>query len=408
MRIFLLLILSAHILLSAAAPYGLLTDTYMSPYAGADTLMLPQKALMNLQEYWNLRTCKKNFLFRIERLSELIFLWDPMSYMLMVTQHEVFGHGYRIRSLGSYYATVCGYGMGAPPPYGPGGGFTSYNISPTLTTSKEIAITAAGVEATGLLAGELKKKWILDRKIDPRQASLYLYSEHDLSRYIFEGLSGNEFDLNSGNDMEAYLFWLNSTYPQGYLSENNLKTYALVNLVDPTTFYAIYAWFNYVASGENSSIPMIPLFSTRLLPNLRLSLTPFGPEVLLENYLTYKSQLTYFYFKAGEFAGNQYYGLGIENKTLWSYKKCCFGLRFDGWKQPLYSSYLLIDALDNTPAPAPTTSGSYGAALQATLYYPLTNKMNIYAVVGGKTSGFLPGESLYTNPILRIGLFGML
>ncbi|MEI6532010.1 MAG: hypothetical protein WCN87_04235, partial [Chlamydiota bacterium] len=271
--------------LIAKAPYGLLTDTYMSPYAGADTLMLPQKALMNLQEYLDLRSYQKTFLFGLERTAELIFFWDPMGYLMMVTQHEVFGHGYRIRSLGSYYAEVAGYGMGVPPPYGPGGGFTSYNLSSNLTASKEIAITAAGVEATALLAGELKKKWLLDTELDPRQASLYLYSEQDLSLYIWGGLAGNDFDINSGNDMEAYLFWLNKTYPQGYLSENDLKTYALVNLVDPTTFYSIYAWFNYVATGKNTPIPMIPLFSTRNLPNLRLGLTPFGPEVFLENYL---------------------------------------------------------------------------------------------------------------------------
>src|SRR3990167_7892779 len=98
-----------------------------------------------------------------------------------------------------------------------------------------------------------------------------------------------------------------------------LSTLAFLNLLDPMTFYSWYAWFQYIDNGNTTSIPMIPLWGAALLPNFRLGLTPFGPEVFLENFLMYKGNLTYFYIKGGSFASNRYYGFGIENKDLWCY-----------------------------------------------------------------------------------------
>lgn len=406
-RLFLFFSSILSLTLTAQAPYGALVDIDMSPYAGADTLMLPQKTLMKLQDYSCLRSYSKNPLFAFERACELFFFWDPMGQFMMVTQHEVFGHGYRIRTLGSTYAQVAGYGIDAPFPYGDGGGVTYYYLSNNLTSTKELAITSAGVEATAILASELKKKWLIAGEIDPRQSSLYVYSEHDLTQYILN-LSGYPTDPSSGNDMQAYIYWLNATYPDGELTENTLKTYALLNFLDPITYYSLYSWFNYVLTGNNSQIPQIKMYGVKWLPNFRLGLTPFGPEVFLENYVTYKNKLTYFYVKGGSFAANRYYGFGIENKTLWSYQDFTFGLRFDGWKQPPYSSYLVATNYEGIPSDTFSGGTRLGAALQATVYYPIYESLMLYAVAGAKTSGFLPGESLYTAPIFRLGLYGLL
>lgn len=394
--------------IAAQAPYGGLIDLHMSPYAGSDNLMLPQKALMKGQDRLSLRSYENDPLWSVERAAELIFLWDALGQLMMVTEHEVFGHGYRIRSLGSYYARVSGYDIDAPFPYGNGGGMTYYFISPRLTATQELAINIAGVEATAILASELKKKWLLDGVIDPRQAALYNYSEHDLTQYILH-LSGIPTDPSSSNDMQAYIYWLNTTYPDGNLTENTLKAYALINFLDPITFYSLYSWFNYVFTGENTPIPQITIGSIKWLPNFRLGLTPFGPEVFLENYVTYRKSITYFYLKGGTFAHNHYYGIGIENKNIWSYKEYTFGLRFDGWKQPPYASFLVATAKAGIPSPLETGGERLGTALQFTAYYQIPDTpLSLYAVVGAKTSGFLPGESLYTNPILRLGLYGKL
>lgn len=407
-KLFLLAVTIISLPLVAQAPYGVMIDIDMSPYAGAQCLMLPGKALMRTQDYFDLHTYQANLQEGALRAAELIFLWDPLGILMMVTQHEVFGHGYRIRSLGSYYASVVGYGIDVPPPYGPGGGVTSYNITEALTTTDELTITSAGVEATAIMAGELKKKWLLDDQIDARQAMLYLYSEHDLTQYVL-GLENPATDPMSSNDMQGYIYWLNATYPDANLTEGELKTRVLINFLDPMTFYSIFSWFKYIGTGETTGIPMIPTFGAKWLPNFRLGLTPFGPETFLETYIKYKKSLTYFYIKGGNFASNHYYGVGIENKSLWRFDNMTIGLRFDGWRQPPYAKYTVASALEGMPSPVRTGGSSYGMALQATSYYPINNSsVLLFLTVGAKTSGFLPGESLYTAPILRIGLFGML
>lgn len=391
--------------LFAAAPYGILIDINFSPYSGAEILMLPQKGVMVAEDRSSFKNSNVPFVNGLLRAAELVLFWDPLGQVEMVTQHEVFGHGYRIRSLGSQFASVAGYGIDAPEPYGPGGGVTSYYQYPDLTTSQKLAITTGGVEATAILAGELKKKWLLDNQIDARQAALYLYSEHDLTHYVLS-LNGDPISPFASNDMQAYIFWLNATYPGTVLTENQLKLEVLINLLDPITFYSLYSWFKYIGTGETTGIPMLPAGSARWLPNFRLGLTPFGPETFLETYLTYHGKLTYFYIKGGRFGSNHYYGIGIENKTIWRMSSLCLGLRFDGWRQPPYSSFLVNQAEEGFISPTRTGGNRYGAALQATAYYPFyNNKLMLYAVVGAKTIGFLPGESLTAGPILRLGLF---
>src|SRR5690606_29231998 len=107
-----------------------------------------------------------------------------------------------------------------------------------------------------------------------------------------------------------------------------------INVADPFSFYAIYSWFRYIASGKETKIPMIPIFQMGYLPSLRLGLSPFGPEVFFENYLLKSASPIYFYLKGASHAENRYGGVGFYAPQMFIQGKWLIGFRFDAWRQP--------------------------------------------------------------------------
>ncbi|MES2272587.1 MAG: hypothetical protein V4487_00145 [Chlamydiota bacterium] len=398
--------------LLSPAIYKISWDIHFSPYAGGEDLLFAHRLVERCQTYLTGKSpivYSKSSYARMWRLSELILLWLPANYMAMVVQHEVFGHGYRIRDINRGRAEVRGYSFNAPPPYGGGGGATSYRFSEDLTTTEESAISIGGVEATAILAQLTKLKWLGSGRIDPRQSILYLLSQHDLNLYI--GSLKTQGTL-SGHDIHGYIDALNYTYPDNLLSGARLRSLSWINLADPFTFYAIYSWFHYLSSGKESAIPMI---GSCYLPGLRLGLTPFGPEVFFENYFLQKKQPLYVYFKGGHHAKNNYYGLGFYAPYFWIRKKWTLGARLDLWHQPklllepgtIPTTQIDFDQKPSTQDPLYPYSDRhaerFGGAGSLIASYQGESSLG-YEVEGGyKSEGFLPGYSLRASPVVRLG-----
>ncbi len=131
-------------------------------------------------------------------------------------------------------------------------------------------------------------KWLSSGKIDPRQTLLYLLCEQDLTLYI-SSLKSKDIRTLAGHDINSYVETLNYTYTNHFLKRGRLRSLSWINFADPFTFYSIYAWFHYLSSGKETKIPMI---ASIYLPSLRLGLTPFGPEVFLENFFSWKKALS--------------------------------------------------------------------------------------------------------------------
>ncbi len=397
--------------------YAALADIYFSPYIGAEDLLLPIRALSLGEIYWLRNTpleTSKDAKSRTWRLSELVSVWLPLNYGAMVIQHEVFGHGYRIRDIDSHSGNVrvIGYEIGVPPPYGPGGGGTSYTLSDKITSMEETTISMAGVEATAILANSTKWKWLIPKRIDPRQCFLYLFSEHDISFYISSIKIIHHKDL-SGHDINEYLFWLNLTYPDNHLSKGRLRTLSLITYLDPFTFYSVYALFHFISSGKDTKIPMIPIGKWGYLFGARLGLSPFGPEVFMENYLSSGGRMFYGYIKGGDHADNTYIGAGIFCPVLWKVNTWEFGLRADVWRQPKLLlepgsvTLTLLEDLSFEKPLYPTSERhdmSLGASLSVLLFHEWTSTFGWELELGGKTEGFLPGYSLFASPTIRGGL----
>ena len=398
------------------ATYNFGWDIHMSPYAGGEDVLFLHRCIERT-EGWLISKSpvyySKAPQARIWRLSELFLGWLPLNYLAVVVEHEIFGHGYRIRDINRGRIKVEGYSFNTPPPYGPGGAATSYKISDQFTTTEESAVAMAGVESTAILAWLAKLKWLESGKIDPRQTALYLLGQYDLVLYI-GSLSVLDDEQMDGHDIKAYVESVNLTYTANRLKGARLRSLSWMNLGDPFTYYSIFAWFHYISSGKETSIPMIPIFGYGYLPGIRLGLSPFGPEYFVENFLLKGNRPIYFYAKGGRHAHNNYYGLGMYAPKIWSVGKWAFGLRFDGWRQPkllLEQGNKEIFEIDFDEPPDPKNplypysqqhKMRFGTAASVLVSFKIDRVSGLETELGYKTPGFLPGYSLRTSPVARL------
>ncbi len=387
-------------------------DIDFSPYAGGENILFIHRAIERGEGYFIGRSpaaYSTSASARFFRFCELYMGWLPVNYLAVVAQHEVFGHGYRLRDIGRG-TKVEGYSFNTPPPYGPGGAATSYNLGPSFTTTDESAVALGGVESTAILAQLTKFKWLESRFIDPRQTVLYLLSQHDLNLYIGT-LDTDEEDLD-GHDIHSYIQSLNYTYTEGAISSSQLRALSWINLADPFTYFSIYAWFRYFLSGKETHIPMIPLFNMGYLPTIRLGLAPYGPEFYFENYLLNGKRPLYFYLKGGSHSDNGYGGCGFYAPSIFAIKKWFIGCRFDAWREPkllLEPGAIPFDEIDFDADPNPSAplypyseqhAMRFGGA--ASLIIAYHNRSGFEVELGYKSKGFLPGYSLRSSPTARL------
>jgi len=391
------------------ATYRLGWDIDMSPYAGGEDILFIHRCLERTEGWMIGKTplwCSKALQARIWRLSELVMGWLPLNYLAIVAEHEVFGHGYRLRDIGKSKAKVKGYHFGTPPPYGGGGGFTAFDINEKFTSTDSTCVAMAGVESTAILAELTKLKWLEAGKVDPRQSILYLLSQYDLILYIgsLKVLDDNDLD---GHDIHSYIKTLNLTYTNKTLSGARLRSLSWMNLADAFTYYSIYAWFHYISSGKESAIPMIPVYGYGWLPGARLGLTPFGPEYFWENYLLKANRPIYFYLKGGRHSLNNYYGLGFYAPKIWTWCRWSLGARFDAWRQPkLLLQPGSVPLTDNPETQLYPYSEQHAMrnGLSASLIgaYRTEGRSGFEVELGWKTPGFLPGYALRAAPVARV------
>lgn len=388
----------------AANNQTLVLDPNLSPYIGADDLIMAHQLIekSNFSKLAGPAFSRTPLSEKIGRFSELYFFWDPINYATVVTQHEVFGHGYRVRTMRDTGAEVLKYKIGFPPPYGNGGGSTEYQWFPSKTSIfQKTCIVSAGVESTAILANRVRLKWLRQQKIKPQQASLYLFAQQDITLYALHPAS------KTYGDIFEYTQLINYTYKDGTLTLKNLKNEIYANLLDPFTYYSICSSWNYILQGEETPIPMIQIGSYKYLPSVRMGLTPFGSEYYLENFLVKEDKPLYFYVRRGAFAGHQYTGIGIEDPYLWQWKSMSFGFRSDVWLQPnidFQDSRYYCDQSPSEWSPRTFKQSRIGASLSLICQKEMWSNGAFFLQVGGKTQGYLPGEELASSMIFRVGL----
>lgn len=396
--------------LYADARYQAIVDIDFSPYAGGEDILTFQHALVVGEDKLVGRPPSwTNFVNGMGRFLEMI-PWGITNTYLMITQHEIFGHGYRLRDIGPLYAKNIRY------KYKWYGAATYYKPTHRLTTSLQTTIASGGVEGTAILANRLRLKWLASGHIDGREATLYTQSQQDITNYTLSmKILGPDHE---GHDISMYIYFLNATYrPYGHLTKKQLEKWVLINYLDPFTYFAYISWFKFISSGTPFNLPMIPIGDYKYMPSVRLGLAPFGPEYFLENFLVKDGKPIYFYIKGGSFAKNNYFGFGIEQPYLFHWKGFDIGYRLDAWRQPhvlfkkgeLNAEQVFELKSQNEPVPQLYSSStlhkqSLGISLYAIIQKQIKESHFYYFFEPGfKTKGFLPGEALRAAPIVRLG-----
>lgn len=388
-------------------------DVPMSSHAGARTLLFLHKGIEALEVNFLSRNdffYQKGLLPTTLRAAELIGFWFPFNYFTITVQHEIFGHGSEIRQLSLRgKAGVDKYHFNMPPFYGPGGAYTSFFFdSKNLSLTEYLTIGIGGVESTQVMAHEIRKNWMLSKTLDPRQIFLYLFAARDLYDYI-DSLKFYPENCE-GHDIQGYLLDLKDLYPDRPLTRHTLDKMTLLSYLDPFYLLLFPATFYYLRSGDAIPLPMI---ASCYLPSVHLSLTPFGPECVLENYLLVKDQLIHFYLKHGSHAKNRYAGLGVSLFDFFQLGNWQLGGSLHLWHQPKLllqagsvSLEEFFDADRNTSTGEPLYSDKdrhskrLGMALFISfLYDRKTRKTGLE--LGYKSKGYLSGYPLRASPIFR-------
>jgi hypothetical protein len=395
----------------AQSHYEVLIDSHFSPFMGSELILSLHQTLEQREDgiIPPQETPRRGVIPILGRAAELIVLWDPVNSCADVVQHEVFGHGYRIRSLNT--GRVVSYTLGVPQPYGTGGGATNWYAGERMTIGDLQSVNLAGLEAQNILARAVKLKWLSDHRIAPRQSSLYNLSElAPLFYSLVQATPAEEEELSfQSHDIAAYLTTLHALYPEADISLHTLRQQLAYNLIDPMIYYSIGAWWYYVFTGNALGIPMIHIGDLAWLPNLSVQLAPYGIEYYMEHYFLYKERPIYAYLKAGECAGLEYFGAGMHYDELFFQENFSVGFRWDTWYQPNFLVNWTIAEFSEGKRPIHTYASSlkskWGTSASIVSRMRIQDTLTFfYSDLGYKTKGYLPGFSLKQSPIIRLGI----
>lgn len=406
-RAFFIFLFPSFLLYSKEDPaYVIEIDRYFSPVSFAKNFVSLSKITEDVDDLlFGEHRSINDFAHKISRLSNIVVFWLPFGDLIATTQHEVFGHGYRIRTYEKYKAIVKGYSIGVPPPYGRGGGSTSFRFSDWLSITELTAIDIAGMEANFVLANTMKDLFFIERSIDGRMAPLYISSLLDFTTYAFHTwLIGNS--VSAGNDIDSYVNLMNYSFGKNELSVKSLMLSSLVNFIDPYFFSSLAAAGMYVGRNETFEPFYIQCGNYQITPALSAIPTPFGMEYWARIDMRHKKFPFLFYVRGGAQNDKGYGGIGMRFPNIRKWRSFHLGGRLDFWIQPGYFNGSYIDTInDLAPYPPQMAPYRFGALAEVFINIPLdVKKENFFHLeVGYKSPGYIPGEFLYHSPICRAG-----
>ena len=351
----------------------------------ADSLFIPKK----------INKAKNGFakvINPIFRFSKLFLSNYLITDYAMTMNHERFGHGYRMLEAGGSFNKIV-YNL--PPPFTNKFSNISLNYPSNFTKQQEILTTLGGSETNLVLTDVMRKNILLDERFNYNFGLAYLYGSNDMPGYT-------AFVTNPNADPIQYRQNINELYGDESPTRKKMRTYSLIALLtDPINFYAFKTvFYDYIIKGRHSSrIGMIKLSSTlKYLPRFRFEYTPYGPELVYQNYFKLNSKLMLFSFSHSD--PNLPNSWRITSK-IWNLKLSNqISLNFSGqmWEQPnieFYQNDKLI------------ASEGFGGQFISTVNYDIIKGKNLYGFTlqtGYKSTGYAIGEQLNKGLIIRGGL----
>lgn len=350
-----------------------------------DTVYIPKRIVKKGHK-------RAKFINPAYRFGKLFFTNYLFSDYLMTMNHERFGHGYRIlRAEGEITEIV----YNPPPPFSRGFSYISYTTNPDMTPQQQLSINFSGSETNMVLTDILRKNILLDGSFSYNYAIPYLYGSNDAPGYT-AFVSLPEADPNQ------YRTNINNYYGGNFLSRQKMRRYSLLALFsDPMNFYAIKSVFiDYLFLGKHSSkVKMIRLSDqVRCLPRFRFEYTPYGIELVLQNYIKSKGKLYQLGVSFSDGAFDASWRIVAEAWNISLTEKLSFNLRGQAWRQPEIN-YFLVGK--------PYSSYGFGGQMIVVSNYNIISReyaLGLTLHVGYKSKGYSLGEQLSNGLIVRGGL----
>jgi hypothetical protein len=324
------------------------------------------------------------------RFVKLFGLDLPQEEWLRVANHEVFGHGARVRER---FDAAIDYTVGVPPPYGGGGGSTSIRFDREPTVEEVLAITVGGMEANNVAASRIALRAIARGTAPHRDLLRYVLGRLDTVGYILD--TGDDPE-SEGHDVSDFVITLRDVTGSN-VTPRSLRRRALIGLADPVLGYAVYGLaVSYLWRGDaDARIPAFRIGQARYVPALRFQLAPFGTEWVMDNTFAGAMPVTRVSLRLGGAPGAGSFGASVYREAVWISRRARIDADLHAWRQPRVR--------DDGEMPRAT-----GAAAYATLSSPIEAKWLRWAVLvvhgGYKTRGFVEGEPLGAGFVLRGGL----
>ena len=282
-----------------------------------------------------------------------------------------------------------------PPPFTSEFSYISINRPSNLTQQQELMINLGGSETNLVLSDITRKNILLDEKFSYNYGLSYLYSSNDMPGYT-------AFVTSSAGDPTQYRNNLNYFYGEEKLTRKKMRTYAFFNmLTDPLNYYAFKSvFYDYIIKGRGAAdIKMIKL-SKRLkyLPRFRFEYTPYGPELVYQNYFKLDSKLIQLNFSHADGSFDPSWRIHTKIWNIKTFENLSFSLSGQIWNQPLID-FFKGDRLQQS-------QGLGSEIIVTTNYDVITNEhlLGFTMQVGYKSSGYSLGEQLDKGLVARGGL----
>lgn len=330
-----------------------------------------------------------NSFYRLGKLfTTNYFLTDYM----MTMNHERFGHGYRVLEAGGKITEI---EYNPPPPLSFDFSYISFEPNGYMTLQQDIATTLGGSEANLVFSDVLRKNMLLDERFNYNYTLAYLYASNDAPGYT-------AFISNPSSDPNVYREELNNFYNSSSLTKSKTHSYALLALfTDPMNFFAFKSvFYNYLILGEHSTkIGMIKLSNRiKYLPRYRFENTPYGIELVLQNYFKVDQKLFQLNFSHSDGSFEPSWRIAANAWNLKTDGNYSFNLSGQVWQQPSIEYYIKEELF--------RSEGIGGQVMAAINYDFISNDHTMGATLhlGYKTKGYALGEQLDNGLIIRGGL----
>ncbi len=342
-------------------------------------------------------TLKENFslvTYPIFRVGKLFFTNYILTDYLLTMNHEL-GHGYRMIEAGG---TINEIVYNWPPPFSNKFSFITLNRPPKFTDQQELMINLGGSESNLFFSDIMRKNILLDYEFQYNYGLPYLYSSNDMPGYT-------AFVNREAGDPNRYRKNFNELYSSNgvKLTRKKIKRYSYLTLfTDPMNFYALKSvFYDYLILGKNKSeIKMISLNNgVKYLPRFRFEYTPFGPELVYQNYFKISSFLFNINFSHSDSDLPDAWRIKANVWNLRPHRKLSLDLSGQIWDQPsieFYQDNKLIEA------------SGLGSQIITSINYDLIKNKHLYGLtvhIGYKSNGYVLSEQLRKGLILRGGFF---